>query len=154
VGAFAKVLAVLKAGAAARTARAAGATVQEPPLAAMWVEPKRSPPTGRFARVLSRLRLSAEVREAFLNYGVWVAVNSSNVLAVRYDPATSFLAVRFKKATKGVSEPVYSYRITPEIAEALSRSTFASIGTWVWDNLRARGTARGHRKGIRVMGPF
>ena len=80
--------------------------------------------------------------------GDWVTdFKSSCVKAFRYDVGPGILFIKFKE--RDGSESHYRYgipgnnNITGEMAMSLFRA--ASKGTWVWDNLRIRGTKVGHR---------
>jgi hypothetical protein len=83
------------------------------------------------------------------------ASGSSNVWAFGYDFNNAYLYVRF--ANKGEDEqpigpgPLYRYSgVTPD--QFLTLYGAGSKGTWVWDNLRIRGTISGHQKDYELVG--
>tara|TARA_Y100000310_G_scaffold322161_1_gene380828 strand:+ start:2705 stop:3898 length:1194 start_codon:yes stop_codon:yes gene_type:complete len=83
------------------------------------------------------------------------AVGSSNVHSYGYDYDSAFLYVRFLGVGKGgIREgrgPLYRYsNVEPEKFIALHNST--SKGTWIWDDLRIRGTVSGHQKDYALVG--
>ncbi len=83
--------------------------------------------------------------EDFLLKGKWYGdFSSSNVELMNYDYEKEILYVQFKpKNNSGAG--VYAYNPV-SMAEALSFIKAPSKGGWIWDNLRIRGTALGHRK--------
>lgn len=84
------------------------------------------------------------------NYDV-LPVSSSNVVAVQRLPATDELIVEFGAGSGGGSYYIYS---NVSAAEADSFLKAPSKGSWVWSNLRIRGTKKGHRKPYRPYGGF
>lgn len=64
---------------------------------------------------------------------------SSNVAHIQYAIKDDLLVIRFKDGSTYGYEPIF-----PQEAASLFKS--ASKGTWVWDNLRIRGTSLGHKK--------
>lgn len=70
--------------------------------------------------------------DAFVHFGQWLPVKSSNVEEIRYDADQSELFVKFKNGN------VYQYEGV-SIREAESMARAASHGKWVWDHLRYRG---------------
>lgn len=115
---------------------------------------KKAPPEGSFAEIVrpsltsnlpaSQPNTVAETFatddvDAFLHFGKWLPVQSSNVAEIRYDPDESELQIRF------LNGGYYQYQdVSVREAESLARSS--SKGKWVWDFLRVRGTIFGHRK--------
>lgn len=90
------------------------------------------------ARERQQLQDSPVYRFVYLGEGV-DTLSSSNVAHIQYKIDESLLVVRFKDGA------VYGYKpIFPQEAKSLFESR--SKGTWVWDNLRVRGTRLGHRK--------
>lgn len=71
--------------------------------------------------------------------------SSSNVRWVQYDIKAQSLFIRFWNGN------LYRYWTMTE-REAASMYNSASKGTWVWDNLRVRGTKLGHRKNYQLVG--
>lgn len=107
-------------------------------------------PEGGFAGFLERMRqqappnmptatekqlaetFSTDEVDAFLHFGQWLPVNSTNVKEIRYQPDDSQLFVEFKNGN------IYYYDdVSIREAEHLARSS--SKGGWVWDFLRVRG---------------
>lgn len=64
---------------------------------------------------------------------------SSNVRTIQYRMAENVLVVSFKDGSVYGYKPVF-------VQEAASLFRSSSKGTWIWDNLRIRGTKLGHRK--------
>lgn len=82
----------------------------------------------------------------YLHLQEWEASpQSSNVAGFRYLLDDGALEVEFKDGS------FYQYRPVSEV-EALSLYRAGSKGTWIWDNLRIRGTALGHRKDYVWLG--
>ena len=76
--------------------------------------------------------------EAFLYFGSYVYVQSSNVKAISYYAPDQLLTVEYKDSS------VYEYSpVAIEVAEDFI--TAPSKGKWVWDNLRVRGTVFGYK---------
>jgi len=81
---------------------------------------------------------------------------SSNVHSYGYDIESTYLYVRFLGHVRGSAAragpgPLYRYRdVTPE--EFLTLMAADSKGSWVWDNLRIRGTVSGHQKDYELVG--
>lgn len=75
----------------------------------------------------------------FLFNEVPLVVNSSNVSNVTYFPKEGKLMVQFLNGGK------YMYSQISE-AEAVSFVQAQSKGSWVWSNLRVRGSRTAHRK--------
>lgn len=88
--------------------------------------------------------------------GEFIEVSSSNVHSIAYDLENALLYVRFLgPAPEGEvrTDPgsLYQYRdVTPRQFQGFQRA--ASKGSWVWDNLRIRGTVSGHRKDYALVG--
>jgi hypothetical protein len=89
--------------------------------------------------------------------GEMVRVESSNVHSIGYDLDTGTLYVRFlvtvvrEGRVRQFGGSLYGYRgVTPE--EFLRFLDAPSKGGWVWDNLRVRGTASGHKKDYFLAG--
>lgn len=87
-------------------------------------------------------QLTGNEVEDFVLRGKVFPVNSSNVTYFRYDIKQSVLFVGFK----GGSEYAY-FHVTPQ--EAVQAAKYQSKGSFVWDVLRKRGSARYHRKPYR-----
>jgi hypothetical protein len=70
---------------------------------------------------------------------------SSNVYSYSYDIDTSTLYVRFQShMVYGTAGSLYSYsNVPPELF--LKMYSAPSKGTFIWDNIRIRGTVTGHR---------
>ncbi len=86
--------------------------------------------------------------DAYLHFGQWLSVQSSNVDALQYHPEESKLIIRFKD--KGSGPGFYSYdNVSIREAEDIARS--ASKGGWVWDRLRIRGTVFGFKKSYQFL---
>ena len=91
--------------------------------------------------------------------GAFVAnFQSSNVHSFGYDIENRFLYVRFwakKDGQKAGPGPLYRYSTVPP-ATALTLYTASvsgsSIGEWVWDHLRERGTVSGHQYPYELVG--
>jgi len=82
--------------------------------------------------------------------GDMVPVDSSNVHSVGYDLEHHLLYVRYLDPA-GRAGPLYGYHdVRPE--EFLDLLDAPSKGTWVWDNLRERGTVAGYRKPYFLAG--
>lgn len=76
--------------------------------------------------------------ERWLASAEWEAVTSSNVAAIRYDRAGGgWLHVAYHVG------PAWRYRV-PEAA-ALALYHAPSKGTWLWDNVKVRGSVHQHR---------
>lgn len=75
--------------------------------------------------------------ERFLS-GEWVDVSSSNVSRIAYDEGKATLRIIFHDENEYLYQPIH-----PKWAENFFLS--GSKGGWVWDNLRIRGTALGHK---------
>lgn len=74
--------------------------------------------------------------DAYLHFGQWLPVKSTNVAAIQYDGERSRLQIEF--LDKGKGPGFYGYDdVSIREAEFLARS--GSKGGWVWDNLRVRG---------------
>lgn len=86
--------------------------------------------------------------ESFLSGEMIVMADSSNVDWFQYLPDTRQLKVGFGKGGRKKSTYLYD-QISP--VEAASIFSFRSKGTWVWDNLRVRGTVHGHKKPYRKI---
>lgn len=78
------------------------------------------------------LETPQDALDAFLHFGVWLPVTSSNVQEIHYDSNTFALQIRFKNGG------LYQYEDV-SVREAESFAKAASPGGWVWDNLRVRG---------------
>lgn len=75
----------------------------------------------------------------FLYGNNWTSFTSTYLKAARYDWNTSTLQVLYPDGT------VWSYRnVTP--GEARDFYEAPSKGTWMWDNVRVRGTKSQHQK--------
>ena len=86
--------------------------------------------------------------DAFLHFGQWLPVKSSNVAAIQYDGERSRLQIEF--LDKGKGPGFYGYDdVSIREAEFLARS--GSKGGWVWDNLRVRGTVFGWKKPYQFL---
>lgn len=70
--------------------------------------------------------------DAFLHFGQWLPVESTNVKALQYNPEKSELIVEF------LNGGIYQYQ-NVSIREAESFARAYSKGGWVWDHLRLRG---------------
>lgn len=79
------------------------------------------------AEVFSRDKI-----DAFLYFGQWLPVESTNVAALQYNPEKSELTVEYKNGG------IYQYQ-NVSIREADSFARAMSKGGWVWDHLRLRG---------------
>ena len=82
------------------------------------------------------------------------ATGSSNVWAFGYVFSEGALYVRFAKKGEGGTPsgpgPLYRYAgVTPD--QFLSLLTAGSKGTWIWDNLRIRGTTSGQQKDYELL---
>jgi len=97
----------------------------------------------RFAEAdrAERPRLLSEA-EAWALAGGWQPVSSSNVVAILYEADDERLLIEYGKAGKPSS--FYAYQPVP-LAMAMSLYDAPSKGTWVWDNLRLRGTVFGYK---------
>jgi len=88
--------------------------------------------------------------------GDFVKVDSSNVHSWAYDADNAYLYVRFLAAAahgepRTAPGPLYRYRdIGPEMAKALHDAP--SKGSWIWDELRVRGTIAGYQKPYALVG--
>lgn len=94
--------------------------------------------------------------------GEMVPVRSSNVHSIGYDASGAYLYVRFLQADPILSArqadlerkgpgPLYRYSsVEPE--QFLAFLAAPSAGEWIWDHLRVRGTASGHRKDYELVG--
>lgn len=94
--------------------------------------------------------------------GDMVPVRSSNVHSIGYDADSVYLYVRFLQPSPILSAnkadadrkgpgPLYRYRdVEPE--QFLAMLAAPSKGEWLWDNIRVRGTASGHRKDYELVG--
>lgn len=80
----------------------------------------------------------------FVYGGEILFVSSSNVAAVQYHHKTRKMMVEY------LSGGSYLYDEVSD-GEALSFFRASSPGKWIWDNLRIRGTKRGHRKTWRRL---
>lgn len=78
----------------------------------------------------------------FLLGAAWLDVASSNVARARYDPATETLTIAYQDGRAWDYDP-----ISAEQAEAFARAE--SAGTWLWDNVRVRGSRSQHRVNAR-----
>jgi len=88
--------------------------------------------------IKSRFNLKDAIN-AFLNEREWLPVQSSNVLAAKYDRQQQILLIRYKDGSD------YPYRpVTPLEAESFALSS--SKGSWVWDHLRVRKSRTAHQK--------
>lgn len=84
---------------------------------------------------------------------------SSNVYSYRYDLEAQMLWVRYRAPGPADSEggrafvpgPLYEYR-NVNLGEYMALMKAPSKGTWVWDNLRVRGTVAGYRKPYKLAG--
>lgn len=70
--------------------------------------------------------------DAFLHFGQWMPVESSNVAEIHYDGDLSELQIKYKNGG------IYTYQDV-SIREAESFAKAMSKGKWVWDRLRVRG---------------
>ncbi len=89
--------------------------------------------------------LSGEEVQDFVENEQPLFVNSSNVVMVQYFPEVSKLLVEFKGGTS------YLYSQVSK-SEALSFAQAQSKGSWVWSNLRVRGSKTAHRKPYSRVG--
>ena len=86
-----------------------------------------------------------------LSGGDWLDINIyGKVGAVRHDPKTSILYVRFPVGRS------YAYKncdidLAIQLLNAGASKTTPAGGTWVWDHLRIRGTRTGHQKPYREV---
>lgn len=81
----------------------------------------------------------------YLYEAEWVGdFPSSNVHSFSWDRKLERLYIQFHDGS------VYEYYECSE-REAISLYNAVSKGTWIWDNLRIRGTKLGHRKGYTLM---
>lgn len=90
--------------------------------------------------------------------GEWVLTSaSSNVHSFAYDMDAHRLYIRFRdRAPPGESRPntpgsIYAYYNVP-IASFMGLFEAGSKGTWIWDNIRIRGTISGHRFDYSLVG--
>jgi hypothetical protein len=84
--------------------------------------------------------------ESFIHRGeiMYVYHLSSNVGSIQYSKEDEQMTIQYKWGG------VYLYNnISP--TEAYSMVVAASKGIWVWDNLRVRGTKKGHKKPYRRL---
>ncbi len=80
----------------------------------------------------------------FINMGEVKSFQSSNVHSAFYEQRNQALFVQF------LAGSLYRYEnVNTGEAESMYRSV--SAGTWVWDNLRIRGTKLGHRKDYQMV---
>ncbi len=85
--------------------------------------------------------------EAFLDFGEWLPMASSNVAGAQYEPDAERLTIEFKDGS------FYQYQMVSR-TEAESFARAGSKGGWVWDNLRVRGKIYAYRKPyIFLSGP-
>lgn len=80
--------------------------------------------------------LSADEVEAFVYFGAWLPVQSTNVKVAQYDGGKEQLLVEFLNGS------LYLYSNVSE-QEALEFARAFSKGKWVWSNLRGRGLPPG-----------
>ncbi len=88
--------------------------------------------------------------------GEMVRASSGSVHSYGYDIEAAVLYIRFLhtdekgQKTSGPG-PLYRYNdVEPELFAALHKDS--SKGSWVWDNLRIRGTVSGHKKDYALVG--
>lgn len=86
--------------------------------------------------------------------GKFVTCHSSNVHSYAYNVNTWELYVRFlggEGEHRAGPGPIYQYsHVPPELFLTLLKA--GSKGSWVWDNLRIRGTVSGHQFDYRLVG--
>ena len=83
--------------------------------------------------------LLAVTEDEFLTTGRWwQEFDSSNVLALRYDPEHELLQVTYKDGRTWEYGPV-------DRLAAHSLAVAPSKGTWVWDHIKVRGTVHQHQ---------
>lgn len=85
------------------------------------------------------LETPRDALDAFLHFGAWLPVSSSNVDEIRYSPDDSTLQIKFKNGN------IYQYDDV-SVREAENFANSASKGGWVWDELRLRGTVFGFNR--------
>ena len=85
------------------------------------------------------LEVPRDAMDAFLYFGTWLPVQSSNVEQIHYDPSDSTLKIKF------LNGGYYQYDDV-SIREAESFANASSKGKWVWDELRKRGTVFGFNR--------
>jgi hypothetical protein len=115
--------------------------------------PDVSPPQRRVIEVDAAGRERLMAPDDPILTGKSVPVQSSNVQSVSFElnqnrPERSQLRVQYwqQDPNSGTKQPgpVYGYSpVSPQLFRRLLRS--GSSGSWVWDNLRVRGTVSGHR---------
>ena len=82
--------------------------------------------------------------DAFLHENYPLFVYSSNVVMAQYFEDTSQMMIGFSTNRSYIYDGLSLY-------EAKTFVTTTSKGKWVWDHLRIRGTAYGHRKPYRSV---
>ena len=113
--------------------------------------------TEGFTGLMERLRGEPDVAEellpdlaeveAWLKSGEWLEVESTNVKAIRWLADDEALQIEF------LNHGFYQYQNVNE-TEARDFALSPSKGSWVWDNLRLRGTVFGYQKDYTfISGP-
>lgn len=87
----------------------------------------------------SRQLLSADQVENFVYGGEPLPVSSSNVASATYALDEEQLTISYLDGAAWQYSPV-------TVEEALDFARALSKGTWVWDNLKVRGTVHQHQK--------
>lgn len=90
---------------------------------------------GEILRV--RIPSSEEEIDRFLNWGLWVALESTYCRSVRYDDRRNLLMIEYNDGV------IWNYAISKSEAEEMIRSH--SRGVWIWDHIRVRGTIHDHQ---------
>ena len=76
---------------------------------------------------------------AFLRGDELLLVQSSNVAAAQYHPDDDKLMIEYLDGSAWLYGPGVSVRMAEDFARARSK------GTWVWDNIKVRGTVSQHQ---------
>lgn len=82
--------------------------------------------------------------QAFLDGQLSLAFDSTNVEAAHYDPHAQELYVTYHSGDR------WAYGIPPSAAEDFAHAH--SKGTWIWDNVKVRGTIHAHQVPARKVG--